>query len=637
MTPHNQAILSFLNDYLTMDKPGYAVFLKGNWGCGKTYFIREWMKSLKEEKDEGEDIIALKPAYVSLYGLSSASQIDEAVKREISPWLHGKIAKGGKKILEMVASAALRYSVDLNGDGAKDQMVCTIDPKALMGDDSGHVKGKRIIVFDDLERCQMKIADTLGYINYYVEHAGCNVVIVGDSDKVESTDDFLRIKEKTIGREFQLEPEVDAAIADFVKEIDKDGKLRLADKSPLIKYCFQTAGKNNLRILRQSLSDYRLLMHHLSDKLKSKEAFEGISQSLLANFIVAYAEYKGGETILENFERQLSIETVSRLSSNNGGHEVQPAMRLHEKYERTGMTETHKVLQKGYVETVMNYLHYGIVDEEFLRLEVKRDMKSPWELLGNFQELSNEDVEKYVGLTAGHMEQASFDTIEELLLATCNMLRVLKEGLSKKCKTCDIIQWCLSGLDKRYFAFATNLEDLYHKKGRVSRCLGYYAGESVKEDVKILSSEIERLFQSYAAKSKNALTTLLESLSDERVNDIWTIYGGSIPDGSRPYSMSAIFGQVEPQKFVDGFCALSNKSKVVIIQFVRGHYQQVFNTSNLADFIRDYADDLTVLPSIIALLDAASASNYGVDKINIQALANSLREAELELMKVYQN
>lgn len=79
MTPHNQAILSFLNDYLTMDKPGYAVFLKGNWGCGKTYFIREWMESLKEEKDEGEDIIAQNPVYVSLYGLSSASQIDESL------------------------------------------------------------------------------------------------------------------------------------------------------------------------------------------------------------------------------------------------------------------------------------------------------------------------------------------------------------------------------------------------------------------------------------------------------------------------------------------------------------------------------------------------------------------------------
>lgn len=284
----------------------------------------------------------------------------------------------------------------------------------------------------------------------------------------------------------------------------------------------------------------------------------------------------------------------------------------------------------------MNYLLYGIVDEEFLRMEVKRDMKPPWEQLGNFQELSNEYVEKYVGLTAGHMEQASFDTIEELLLATCNMLRVVKEGLSKKCTTCDIIQWCLSGLDKRYFAFATNLEDLYHKKGHVSRCLGYYAGKRIKEDVKMLSSEIERLFQSYAAKSKNALTTLLESLSDERVNDIWTIYGGSVPDGSRSYSMSAIFGQVEPQKFVDGFCALSNKSKAEIIQFVRGHYQQVFNTSNLADFIQDYADDLNVLPSIVGLLDTASASNYGVDKINIQALANSLSEAELELMKVYQ-
>ena len=236
-----------------------------------------------------------------------------------------------------------------------------------------------------------------------------------------------------------------------------------------------------------------------------------------------------------------------------------------------------------------------------------------------------------MGLSAGHMEQASFDTIEELLLATCNMLRVLKEGLSKKCKTSEVIQWCLSGLDKRYFAFATNLEDLYRKKGHVSRCLGYYAGESVKEDVKILSSEIEKLFQTYAAKSKNALTTLLESLNDERVNDIWTIYGGSVPDGSRPYSMSAIFGQVEPQKFVDGFCALSNKSKVVIIQFVRGHYQDVFNTSNLEESIHYYTDDLNTLPTIVELLDIAAKAAYRIDQYNIQTLADSLREIEKNL------
>jgi hypothetical protein len=51
----------------------------------------------------------------------------------------------------MVASTALRYSLDLNGNGAKDQMMCTIDPKVLKGDNSGHVIGKRIIVVDDLE------------------------------------------------------------------------------------------------------------------------------------------------------------------------------------------------------------------------------------------------------------------------------------------------------------------------------------------------------------------------------------------------------------------------------------------------------------------------------------------------------
>lgn len=44
MTKHNEDILNFLNDYMKVSKPGYAVLLKGSWGCGKTYFIKDWRK-----------------------------------------------------------------------------------------------------------------------------------------------------------------------------------------------------------------------------------------------------------------------------------------------------------------------------------------------------------------------------------------------------------------------------------------------------------------------------------------------------------------------------------------------------------------------------------------------------------------
>lgn len=52
MTKHNEDILNFLNDYMKVSKPGYAVLLKGSWGCGKTYFIKDWIKALKTKKND---------------------------------------------------------------------------------------------------------------------------------------------------------------------------------------------------------------------------------------------------------------------------------------------------------------------------------------------------------------------------------------------------------------------------------------------------------------------------------------------------------------------------------------------------------------------------------------------------------
>ncbi len=33
----NKNIENFLNEYMINPDPQYAVFLKGNWGCGKTF------------------------------------------------------------------------------------------------------------------------------------------------------------------------------------------------------------------------------------------------------------------------------------------------------------------------------------------------------------------------------------------------------------------------------------------------------------------------------------------------------------------------------------------------------------------------------------------------------------------------
>ena len=89
----NEGITQFLNSYVESTAPGYAVLLKGAWGSGKSYFIRNWIRSLKDETPEAEDDVVLKPIYVSLYGLGASTEMQEAIRKELYPLLYSKGAK----------------------------------------------------------------------------------------------------------------------------------------------------------------------------------------------------------------------------------------------------------------------------------------------------------------------------------------------------------------------------------------------------------------------------------------------------------------------------------------------------------------------------------------------------------------
>lgn len=51
----NESIFSFLNYYASCPNPQYAIMLRGNWGCGKTYFIKRWLKSFEQKAKQPAD------------------------------------------------------------------------------------------------------------------------------------------------------------------------------------------------------------------------------------------------------------------------------------------------------------------------------------------------------------------------------------------------------------------------------------------------------------------------------------------------------------------------------------------------------------------------------------------------------
>ena len=63
----NRNILTFLNEYAEIPDPQYAIMLRGAWGCGKTFFIRQWMEQLKSNRDADK-------VSKSILGLSNESR-----------------------------------------------------------------------------------------------------------------------------------------------------------------------------------------------------------------------------------------------------------------------------------------------------------------------------------------------------------------------------------------------------------------------------------------------------------------------------------------------------------------------------------------------------------------------------------
>lgn len=630
MTRHNQEILDCLNDYLRVRKPGYAVLLRGSWGSGKTFFVKEWLDALKAKKDDDDDFYTLAPIYVSLYGMTTTSQIDEEMKKAVSPILHSKFMKTAEKMFKVAISAALRYNIDINNDVVGDmKMECTIDPKALLGSEDPHVKGNRLIVFDDLERCHAGIKEVMGYINYYVEHIGCNVVIVGDDDKLNKKQDFQEIKEKTIGREFELDPEIDAAVECFVCDeniIDKD---YLTHNTELIKACFKASRTNNLRLLKQSLCDFSLMMGRIPTKTKQYPTFEKIKQRLLANFVAVYAEDKGQEVNMDDYGRKLGEEFSDQMIIDLTGEEkpVKTEMtKKHEKYNVAGLTDKYNAMVPHYADFVLEYLRKGRVDLSFIETEIKKDEKKPWEVLQNYMSLENDVLTRNVDLNAGYLQNGEFGSVDEMLSSAFIMLMIIHWELTPKYNAETVSKWCAKTMRKKYYGSCKSQNELHDMRQHVMACVGYYVGDQVLE-VKTFLIELGKVYAEIEGKLKNDLTVFLETLSDGKIEELYNVYNGVMPDHSTTYSLSPIFARVDPEKFVNGFVGLSNEGKRKVISLIVGHYSDALNIRNPEDMVYHYVDDLKTLPEIIGLLEKQEGECQLVDKMLVKMLKKNLEES----------
>lgn len=611
----NQNIADFLKTYIDNPDPRYAIFIKGSWGCGKTHFINRWLKCNKQPEIDTPEEIVLSPIYVSLYGKTAVSQITEAINQKLHPLLYSKGAKVIKKFLRIAGKVALKTDLDLDGDGEENISISSnIDSLSLFDSKDDSVKGVRFLIFDDFERCQVDMKQLLGYINYFVEHCSCHVVLLGDESHIDKSIQpaLLDFKEKTIGREFQLQPDVETAVDCFLKE-DLPHLDWLIGQHDLIINVYRQTDCQNLRILRQCLYDFKVQVTQIDDQL----IINGTSfmQFVLSSFIVVYCEYKSGQQVLL---RDFKSNYYRGLMNNN---EIKKKISgLQQKYEELNGTLGYNVLHPTNIEVIVRYIETGESVTDYISNNIQRMQTAATaiDLLDDFTSLSNEEFERLCNALTDELVNQGLST-EHL---TGHAIALLAYFDKKSLRWMN--QATVSLATKRILDDLNNvasMEELYTK------CNSYIQGlDSCFADMKLsivtqISNRIKKEKQRLETVLSHKMKDALSCLSDENVESLINLDDEQVPDGHSIYSLTPIFKDIDIEVFWPKLMGLSNKGKNTFNRFLDKHYKI---KSQLASDFGYFADDKPFLVSLEQRLTTAFTTSVSVEHYVLNILHETI-------------
>lgn len=614
----NENIVNFLNGYMMNPDPQYAVLLKGKWGCGKTHFINHWIDAYKGNPTTEQ---VLESIYVSLYGLSDTKQITTAINRVICPILYGKAAKAGKVLAKIASAMVLKHEVDLNYDGISDLSInIGIDSLSKFKSNDSLVNSKKLLIFDDLERCDIPMKKLLGYLNFFVEQCNCHLIVIGDEDKIaegENKKIFGEFKEKTIGREFEIATDIHSALDTFVNQTPKNDFV-VGHQEQIEKF-FAMTECDNLRILRQALWDFSRFEESMTDFLGDKR-YENIMIHVLGTYIISYCEYRGknhellDKWIQYNYKGlHIAQKEIEQLKSQLGD--------LHQRYNNIYQRLTnYQTFKIEFVERVLLELNTGNSIKDYVGKEYFAPIAEvrSWARINEVYAMDNTEfipfyrtlIDDICGIQVTSMKNLGYAIAYLVYLDS----RTIKEFDEKDFNN------IREALPKYWEAFQDE-ESVYDARMAFSRGVNSYMTTEKLKRLPEICAKFNEEYENRLKMSKNLMTRTLEQLSDSNVDELCTLNKQALPDHSCTYDMVSIFNHVDMDKLMGNLLNLSNESLNSFTHFIRDRYNLSYNVSN---WINETNDDIKPLEKLKEKVDEVIKTEEYIRKAAFMNLSKSL-------------
>ncbi|HBN06499.1 MAG TPA: hypothetical protein DD434_12035 [Bacteroidales bacterium] len=622
----NSHIIKYLNEYVKMPEPRYAVMLKGDWGCGKTYFIKTQIESWSKKSKTKSDDITLKPIYVSLYGLSNTTEVTDKIRNVLNPFLTSKGIKIAKKII--FGTIATTFKIDLNSDKDNERSLSfDLDSLNLLDIKSDKIKGEKILIFDDLERCKIPLDILFGYINNFIEHKQCKVILISNEQKIEEKEiekgnedkdinsnkiTYKDFKEKLIGQTFEISPDYEKVIKCFLSEIKNSS---LQNNFNIINDVFITSKINNLRILRQCFYDFQRLEELINKDIKKKTNYNDFIKELICYFIIFYCEYKSGNH---------NIRTFQELKISNSGNSILDKNEIHKdenKYSyiinKYNLNDSHNIL-RGKI--IIYFIENGTLDIETLNQYLLQNVyfaysdQSPQKLLKNYNLLSNIQFDEIYKEVLSIFENKKYDNIYQLL-DVCGIFLSLKEDKIISYNKNDIVKIAKDNIDlmisKNNEFDNRNLFDIY------------YLCSDTPEFIEISSYYEKKIKEKTIKNWKQFLKDYFENLDDDKCNNIFDKMRGESPFERLKYEFTPIFYPIDVKKFAIRINELSNKSKNQLNNYLKIRY----SLSNNYQISSYHIGDLDALNKLMIILDKKIKLSKSIDKYVLNNLIKTINKA----------
>lgn len=293
-------INKYVLNYMENDMTNLAVMLTGEWGSGKTHYIKNELIPFLEKENK-------KYCLVSLYGINKVEEIAKSIF--IEQHFRKAKEKSGTKFEtgKVVGKSLLRAVMDKVGLKIDEYDMQSIYESADLTN--------TLVIIEDLERSGVDIVETLGYVNNLLESDGVKILFVANENSIlnkpllsldpgirsielynlkeetnreeveeedEKSKEYKSIKEKTIGDTISFDPDYRQAVDEIIKKYDncKEGKILKKTSSYEIEDLIKSYCYGNLRTFIYALQKtVELIKEFSSEQQKNRDFIKNLFYS----------------------------------------------------------------------------------------------------------------------------------------------------------------------------------------------------------------------------------------------------------------------------------------------------------------------------------------------------------------------